>query len=153
MSAASRMRSSSLIQNRIHRLELGDVNTRVVIFWKLFHVLCQLLSQFDCRARECQLLCANWVWASNQYVVFAQADEIMVVFFLSFFLFFSFFFFFFFFWRGIVTRGKSMTEWLFHMYRVSEDIQLTATFVWPYQRDPYAPVLRPGRSTSRSRIP
>jgi len=78
-------------------------------------------------------------------VVFAQADQIMV---------FSFLFWFFgFFWRGMITRGKSMNQWLLHMYLVSEDIQLTATFVWPYQKDPHAPVLRPGRSTSRSRVP
>lgn len=36
---------------------------------------------------------------------------------------------------------------------VSEDIQLTATFVWPYQKGPHAPASRPGRPTSQSRVP
>jgi hypothetical protein len=47
-----------------------------------------------------------------------------------------------------------MNAWLLHTYlEVSEDIQLTATFVWPYQKDPHVPALRPGRSTSQSRVP
>jgi hypothetical protein len=46
----SRVRWFSLIQERVNRLELGNVNARVAVFWKLVQVLCQNLSQLDCRA-------------------------------------------------------------------------------------------------------
>lgn len=42
------------------------------------------------------------------------------------------------FWRGMFARGR----WA-RMIRGC--FQLTATFVWPYQRDPRAQALRPGR--------
>jgi hypothetical protein len=45
-----RVRWFSLIQERINRLELGNVNARVAVLWKLVQVLCQDLSQLDCRA-------------------------------------------------------------------------------------------------------
>jgi hypothetical protein len=44
------MRLFSLIQVRVNRLELRNVNPRVAVFWKLVQVLCQNLSQLDCRA-------------------------------------------------------------------------------------------------------